>query len=228
MRRNRALGVLAGNRPAEYARAEPVAASCPGGPVLAVNHPNEVLLWDDDRPGSVRRIRAVQPSALKFSPGGSRLWAVDHDQDRVVAWATDSLAVAITPWSNLISKVVSGRSGLTCLDAGDRWVLVGSADGMVYLLRASDGQKEATWPLNSREIECVALSRDESMAAVGTRKGTVRVIRVPTGEVIDDLRPHLDRLTSLAFMPTADGSQPGQGIVRLGYTRPSPNRSSRC
>jgi len=203
VRLNKLLGVLRSNLKTDDTRAEPVVASCPGGPVLALNHPSEVLLWDDQRPGSVRRVPAHYPSALKFSRGGSRLWAVDKDQECVTAWATVSLAPAIAPWSNTILQLVSGRYALSCLDAGDRWVLVGSADGMVHLLRASDGQKEATWPLNSGGIECVALSPDESMAAVGTGKGTARVIRVPTGEVVEDLRPHVDRVTSVAF--SADG-----------------------
>jgi WD40 repeat protein len=50
----------------------------------------------------------------------------------------------------------------------------------------------------------VALSRDETLAALGTEFGTVRIVSVPAGECITDLEAHHDSVESIAFSRDGD------------------------
>ncbi len=204
------LGVLTSRLPdnSMSTLAKRVAAH-PGGSALAFNTPDTILVWDDTQLSSVRSIPARRPSSLMFSPDGKRLWGVIDEETRVRAWTTDRLAPAVEPWSNALSQIVSGMSGLSCLHAGNRWVLVGSRDATTYLLRAVNGQLETRWPIDGSPVECIALNREELLAAIGTRKGAVRVVRVPTGEIVPEVNNHQERLayqerlTSVAF--SSDG-----------------------
>lgn len=92
-------------------------------------------------------------------------------------------------------------SGLCCLHVGNHWVLVGSRDSRIYLLRGADGRLESSWSLDKSPVECVALNRDESLAAIGTRSGGVHVIRIPGGKTLDSLERHDERLTAVTFSP---------------------------
>ena len=93
-----------------------------------------------------------------------------------------------------------GRIGIPCLAAGLHWIATGSRAGLVYLLRASDGQSEKRLKA-SGPVESIALSPDETLIACGTVKGTVWLIRLETGETLAEIPAHQDIVTSVAFDP---------------------------
>jgi WD40 repeat protein len=85
--------------------------------------------------------------------------------------------------------------------AGRRWVLAGSRDRYVKLLRAADGQLEREWPGPGGAVRKVALSPDEAWAAAGTEHGEVQIARLPGGEPVAALTAHAGQITALAFHP---------------------------
>src|SRR5262249_32888626 len=73
-------------------------------------------------------------------------------------------------------------------------------DPSTKLLRSNDGQCQASWPSPGNSVvRSVALCPDESMAAIGTEVGQVRLYLVPSGKILADLAGHADRIESIAF-----------------------------
>jgi len=52
-----------------------------------------------------------------------------------------------------------------------------------------------------RPIHAVALSPDETLAVTGTQNGHVQVVRVPTGQIVAELKPHRDAVEFIVFRP---------------------------
>ena len=102
-------------------------------------------------------------------------------------------------WSNKTANVIAGVSEMRSVAAGAQWVVAGSRDGTVKLIRGDKERPEAVWPSSGGPVVSVALSSDESLAATGSRNGRVRVFGVPAGAVLADLDAHRDVVTCLAF-----------------------------
>src|SRR5262249_54511026 len=66
------------------------------------------------------------------------------------------------------------------------------------------------------EVQAVALSDDEGLAAAGAARGELVLLRGPGGEVAPSPRPHRARVTGLAFAPGRLLASGGRaGVVRL-------------
>jgi WD40 repeat protein len=85
--------------------------------------------------------------------------------------------------------------------AGRRWVLAGSRDRYVKLLRAADGQLEREWPGPGGSVRRVVLSPDEQWAAAGTEHGEVQIALLLGGETAATVTAHTGQITALAFHP---------------------------
>jgi WD40 repeat protein len=137
------------------------------------------------------------PVSLVFSPDGNALWA--GVGKRLVSWRVPDLSVA-SQWSNDAGEYWKGWSGIASVVVGSQWVIAGSHDENTRVFRARDGSKPVhTWPSPGGPIGAVALSRDETLAVVGTQGGRIRVVRVPDGEPLTDLQGHNDEVTSVAI-----------------------------
>src|SRR5207302_420357 len=137
----------------------------------------------------VRRNPEEQSTALRFSADGQRLWGVIDDL-QVVSWSVPDLTLQ-TKWELDQTIQLDGRIGITCLAAGSRWVVAGSRAGLVYLLRASDGQQAKVLKA-SAPIQSLALSPDESMAICGLIDGRLATFRLTSGERVAEFPAHRD------------------------------------
>ncbi|MBA4187962.1 MAG: hypothetical protein C0467_08075 [Planctomycetaceae bacterium] len=139
-----------------------------------------------------------------FQPdrNGQRLWLA-HQKKLTVLNLPRREAVA--EWRNDLADFTSGLAGLTCVDAVDRYAVVGARDGTVRLMRyLEDGKTrrievDATWTSDAGATTAVALSADETLVGSGMHKGRVVVRQISDGKVVADLDAHTDRVTSIAF-----------------------------
>jgi WD40 repeat protein len=118
-------------------------------------------------------------------------------------------------WSNAFSGQWTGLGGVWAVAAGRRWVVAGGRDGMVRLLRASDGKGETVPGESGGPVTSAALSADETLAAVGTWQGGLRVLRVPEGDEVAHLPAHRDSVEAVAFAGRLLASGSRDGTVRL-------------
>ena len=142
-------------------------------------------------------LAARQPWQAVFSRDGAKLWSI-VDRDKLQAWHWPERRAA-SSWSNAFNEALTGLSSLYSLAVGNRWVLVGGRDGSTILLDATSGEPQRTWPCEGGPVRAVALSPDETLAASGTSKGHVRLVRLPEGKVLADLPAHSDAVQSLVF-----------------------------
>ena len=84
------------------------------------------------------------------------------DELQVISWSMPELAPR-TKWEMDQRHKPDGRIGLTCLSAGQRWIVAGSRAGLVYLVRGADGQPVNVFSRRARRVQCIALSSDESL-----------------------------------------------------------------
>jgi WD40 repeat protein len=137
---------------------------------------------------------------VHFAPGG-RLWATVNENE---IWSWDfPEGRGRRVWSNVGARVLHGVSTITTLRAGREWVVSGGRDGHIRLLQAADGSFVSDWPGPGSPIRSVAVTADETLAAVGVQKGTVRLLTLPAGKVVADLSSHRDSVESIAFCPDA-------------------------
>jgi WD domain, G-beta repeat len=142
---------------------------------------------------------------LTFAPDGGRLWGV-VDSDHVVSWKLPYLQVA-SHGHDFINASLLGYARIDSLAVGRKWVLAGNERGETILLSAATGEKEKSWLGADGGVRAVALHPSETMAAVGTQKGNLRLIRIPSGEVIATLPRHEQGVESICF------SRDGQLLV---------------
>jgi WD40 repeat protein len=175
-------------------RNNPVVAVHPEGKWLAVGATDWVEVFNAD--GSLLLRKELKDvHALRFGPDG-RLWV-----------AAGSLVLAyelpqgqeVASWDNAFSETLTGLSAVWGLAVGRQWVLAGGRDGTLRLLRAADGHREACRFVSSSPIHSVALSADETLAAVGTGKGEVFLLRLPDGQVLSRGCPHGDSVAGVVF-----------------------------
>src|SRR5205823_6081348 len=87
----------------------------------------------------------------------------------------------------------------------------------------------ATWAGPGGQVRSVALSADETLAALGTQQGIVRLVQVPSGDKLRDLEGHTESVETVAFSPDgcvlATGSR--DRTIRLYRRDPGPDASFR-
>jgi WD40 repeat protein/tRNA A-37 threonylcarbamoyl transferase component Bud32 len=158
------------------------------------------------------RLPAGRVTDLHFAPGG-RLWAASSDGD-VVGWDLPATEPVVR-WSNRLAGRVSGLPGINALAVGQRWVAAAGRDGIVRLLRASDGAVSASWSHDAGPLRSIALNSSETLAAIGSEAGDVFLCHI-SGRLLTRLSSQGDAVLALAFLGEvllAVGSQ--DGCVRL-------------
>jgi WD40 repeat protein len=141
--------------------------------------------------------------SLAFDPAGG-LWLATGF--RVEARSAD-LGVVVR-WDNTLGDMLTGLGNVWGVSAGRRRVLAGGRDGCLRLLEAGTGTPLNNWKICTSPICGVALSAGEDLALVGTWKGDVRLLSLPSGEKIDLPGRHHDRVEAVAFL--------GRGFVASG------------
>jgi WD40 repeat protein len=187
-------GTRLAQRRIELPHREPGPASVTLGPErVAWSVPgNGGQLWDPL--GSQPEQMLAEPAGiLAWAPDGKKLWSAAGT--RVRSWDMRALRLA-SDWSNFSTE---GLPQINCLSVGRRWVLAGGRDGHVRLLRAEDGKLEKILPGPGGGLSAAAISPDETLAVIGTRRGLLRVLSVPAGETISSLADHDDTVESVAF-----------------------------
>jgi eukaryotic-like serine/threonine-protein kinase len=178
-----------------------VAAHPAGGAIVCGTEGEKGLQVWSDRASAWREIGSPELSAAAvFSPDGHTLWSGVAENAEVIAWRWPELTVA-SRWSNAAAQATRGNMRIHAIAAGRRWVLAGSRDRYVKLLRSSDGQLEREWPGAGGSVQRVALSPDETWAAAGTEHGRIQLARLPGGEVKAEVAAHTGSITALAFHP---------------------------
>ena len=154
----------------------------PGGKLIASGGwSGSIDPWDLSGESTPKAMPAKDLRALDFARSGRTLWAaVEGIVVRSWSWPEGTPR---TQWKNSGADAVSGLGGVYSLAAGEKWVTAGCRDGAVRLLRASDGQLQSTRQLSAGPLGCVCLSRDESLAVVGSYAGDVIVLDVPSRRV---------------------------------------------
>jgi WD40 repeat protein/serine/threonine protein kinase len=220
--------------------------SAAGLPCSLAYHPQEAVLtytgestkefhvWDVVRQRRLTCVMDKPVRSLNFAPNGKTLWSVAGDSVIVRSWPDQTVA---SRWYDAVADVVRGRANINSLAVGNRWALAGSEDGFTKLLYAGEKTSFANqWAGRGGPVESVALSADESVGAMGTQKGLVKVVGVPDGVSVLEVPGHMDSVTALAF--TRDGHYLASGsrdhtvvlwvseaktfheVVRLQFSRP--------
>jgi serine/threonine protein kinase/WD40 repeat protein len=191
-------------------RHHPVVAVHPEGKWLAVGASDWLAVFAAAGTPVLRK-ELAGVKALSFGPDG-RLWAATGS--RVLAYELPE-GKEVAGWDNAFSEALTGLSAVWGLAVGRRWVLAGGRDGTLRLLRAEDGHRTASWSVSASPIHAVALSADETLAAVGTAKGEVCLLRLPDGQVLYHGRPHDDSVEAVAFTGARLASGSRDRTVRL-------------
>ena len=179
----------------------------------------DVQIWDLTRRQITARFDGQGVLNLSWMPNGQRLWCDGENmmvQSR--AWPTVTTA---SFWDNQIGHRLTGRGNVIRIHAGNRWVLAGIRNGAVVVLPAdARGQlsPEATWEPMASSVRSLALSHDESTAAVGGLNGDLRLMQVPGGRLLAEIKAaHDDSIEQVALTPEGDFLVSGSrdGTVRL-------------
>ena len=83
--------------------------------------------------------------------------------------------------------------------AGRQRTLAGRRDGKLFLFDRAARRPWVRWQVCTSPIWSVALSPDEQRALVGTELGKLRLLSLPSGEVLKDFPDHGDCVTGVAF-----------------------------
>jgi WD40 repeat protein len=183
----------------------------PTGEWLACAQMEQVALVRTGKPADLRAVAVARANALSFA-GAGRLWT--GAQADVRAWTVPE-GKETAHWGNSLTAVLSSMDTVNCVSAGRRHVLVGCRDGSAHLLRPEDGSAVDAWSISSAEILAAALHPGEELAAFGSDKGELQLVRLPGGEVAASLRPHEDAIEAAAFAGDLLATGSRDGTVRL-------------
>jgi len=150
------------------------------------------------RPKSEAEWQGFLDGPQTLSRDGKSFWGV-------VTW--DSLTKWDVPTRSLVSRfdnrgmrILSGSSDILCLTVGQRFIAAGTSSGRVLIFR-SNRFPELLTTLASPEgnVTAISLNSDESLLALGTVSGRLRVVSPDTGENLYDLSGHTNRIVDLSF-----------------------------
>jgi WD40 repeat protein len=175
-----------------------------------------VQLVDRSNPAGGKHANADGLHALAFAPNGQLWLAAGKDLRQV-----DLPGLAVRgSWNNDLADVVTGRGDLWAVAAGRRWALAGGRDGVLRLLDARSLSLVQSWKLCPVGLAAVALAGDELTALVGTCRGEVIRISLPTGDVLDRQDAHTDRVEAVVYAgPDCVASGSADGRIRIWHLR---------
>ena len=176
---------------------------------------DSVWILPVDRPGSWLEMIATQCKALSLSPDKQRLWGLVGD-DTLAWWDAPKWKLAGRV-DNELDKKLYGPRAFHSLAAGEKWVVLGSREGILYLHSARDGSRVRQRLDLGSTIGTVALRADEKIVAVGTEEGEQFLIQLPDLKTLAKLPSHDLPIRSLSFSKDgrllASGSR--DGLVQL-------------
>jgi WD40 repeat protein len=118
-----------------------------------------------------------------------------------------------TVWQTSAADQQAGAT-LRSIAAGTRNVVVGQRDGKLH--HFVDGQLQGTWSVLTSDVRCLALNADEGLVLAGTELGQVRLLALPSGEVVHAFPDHGGCVTGVAFAgPDLLVSSSRDGTIRL-------------
>jgi WD40 repeat protein len=178
-------------------RGRPGLALAPGSGLVAYTRRDVLDLWESAGEKPLRTLPTAPDLQARLSfAADSRLWGKMGSEVR--AWEP-AAGRQVLRWTDALSGVLSGMDAVYSLAAGRERVVVGGRNGAVYLLRAADATTETSRRVADNPVRSVALSPGETLAAGGTDKGELRLLRVPGGAVVAENAAHGDRVEALAF-----------------------------
>lgn len=92
-----------------------------------------------------------------------------------------------------------------------------SRDGALRLYSVKTGDLVAQW-LTEEPLVSLAWSRDGAFIALGSAKGLVSVVAVPSMQFVAEVRAHLDEVRGLAFTPQRELLSAGWDAKLLAFT----------
>jgi WD40 repeat protein len=186
----------------------------PRGQWLAHTEGKGLGLTPTGRPGDRVVVSPGEVQSLAFT-SESGLWLATGK--RIEKRSLPSGKADLT-WDNALGDMLTGLGNLYAVAPGRKYVLAGGRDGCLRLLDAGTGKLLNNWKMCSSPILSVALSSDEQLGLVGTWKGGVCLVRLPSGEKIAVPAKHGDRVESVVFLRAdlfATGS--ADRTIRLWY-----------
>lgn len=197
---------------------------------LAAADGNGVRLWSLPDGQTLRSLPGAPFSNAVFSPDGS--WIAVAQQRQVTLWET----------ATGVSKTLSGHQSLVqsiAFDRDGRRVVSADRSGSVRVWDLDTGKQLLTLGDSLGSPTTLAASPNNRLLAVGTASGTVRIWKMPSRELLHDLRlfqrsTSSDGVTALAFDASGKWLAMGQesGVVSLWepdsgrLVRQLPQRSS--
>ena len=163
------------------------------GSGLAFRFARNLLLWKHVNEEAV--VRDLDQQMTRFGPD-QRLWTALSGIVRV--WQGPELKEQ-AKWDNSLSHVLSGKGNVTSLLPGSRWALAGARDGVLHVLEAKAARAQRSVILSRTPLTSVALSADESTAAVGTEAGEIVLVRLPRCEITAQAK-QTEEITGLHFL----------------------------
>jgi serine/threonine protein kinase/WD40 repeat protein len=221
----KALGQTKMNLPGSDEREQPALAFHPNQKSFVTAWLGaDVQCWDLQCNPMTTGLPAQAVRELHFARDGQSLWVVSQQEwDTLEKWDWTERK-KVKSWDNwLTGHVLRGQSSLKSVVVGKRWVLVGAGDGSGYLLDADTAQQQQVLSGPGGPVRSVALSQDERLAALGSQNGVVRLVSIPDGEIVADLKGHTQSVQAFGFSRDgrllASGSR--DGSIRLWVRRGS-------
>jgi WD40 repeat protein len=168
--------------------------------------PQDVALWIDcivlvPHAGAALpyHVRSWPVTSLARAPSGSSCYGIVEGAS-IAAWSADD-GKLLWEWQNKYADIIAGTYTLNCLSVGERRAAIGTTLGDVVLLDAATGKTETivTGVGDRNAIRSIVMMPEDSLAAVGTSHGALRLARFPKGEIIARAdEAHLRSIDSLA------------------------------
>ena len=160
---------------------------------------DKLHVFDLDSPTLTEQVMDIERAGpFRFSPDGRRLWGVLRGES-VESWGLPGLTKQ-TSWTDQTPPEPKGREGISCLAAGNTWVLAGTLAGRFLMLKATEGTLQYEVRV-SGPIQSLAMNPDGSLAACGTQKGDLDLVRLSPGVPVIHVAAHAEMITGLAFHP---------------------------
>jgi WD40 repeat protein len=186
-----------------------------GGPWLGHSHERGFVLhlWDTTGRAKPHTFPGEGGQHLSSGPDG-RLWICGSQY--AAAWDAPAGRL-VASYENRLAEVLTGRPGIRAAAAGRRWAVTVGQDGTLRVLPPGDGElrPSAVIRVSDAPLRRAVLLGDEGLAAVGTDRGEVALVRLPDGGVTFRAEAHQGQVSALAASGRLVASAADDGVVRL-------------